>query len=495
MQELIGAEDVPAIARGAQIAAATERIDSLIHALPVPDRVLYYYGVPEIGKTTILRAIAQYIEAHNIVNAWIDFDRSILRENNQTNLYDGQNGRINIIKHLLEDISKTANFDLGDVTAADLDPQQYDIAAVRLLNFAREVYSSTGQRPFVLFFDTIEDSDLDLFIWLQNQVLEVFVKEFRTLIIIASRTHPNKIGRDLIYPLERRAVKIALEPFDADQTEQQIRAIGAQQLQGIGDELKRVTNGLPGLNDAAVRRLVEETRRQPDQDLRRYLIVELIFEKRVAQVGADPQLQQQLLAIAPLRQFDAVLLRAIGSKLFLGSYDFSRVRTLIDILQKFQRTRLVEPHPDRYGYSMPRHIRLMIDEYVRETNPIEHFDVHRIAAEHFKAQVANRHWVSIANRIYHLGGLQRDLHLASPEMRELLLARLDDELLSKSLDFQFIAEELQKTLQQLSDVDQAHAFDLTINIRRILNETEFREILGNETVERLIEICDHAIGR
>lgn len=486
---LIGSEEVPAIEREAQLDEAKDRIDALSHARPVPDCVLFYYGVPTIGKTTILRTIAEHVDNKKFLISWIDFDRS----KSQENRYGNTIGRINIIEHILQDIKKIYH-ELTDITVAGLDSSEADVAAERLLRAARSLFHEK-QNPFIFFFDTIEDSDLDTFLWLQEYVLKPFVNEFPTLIVIASRTHPNKIGRDLIYPLERRTVNIALTPFDARQTERQIEAIGAQELRGIGDELNRITNGLPGLNDAAVRKLVEEHRRNPDADLRRYLVVNLIFEKRVAQIGADPQLQRRLLAVAPLRQFDAVLLRDIASNLFASKDDFSNVRALRDLLQQFQKTRLVEPHPDGYGYAISGHIRPMLDDYLRETNPIEHFNIHRIAADYFESQVAKNDWASIANRIYHLGCLRRDISLASPDIREQLIEFLGPDLHSRSIDLHFMSEALQETIQRLSDVDPEHTFDLTTKIRRVLDEAEFKRFIGPEIVDAVLDICDDNLSR
>jgi hypothetical protein len=483
-------EDVPMIERENQIAFAIERIDDMNQGRIVPDCVLFYYGVATIGKTTILRQIAQYAEKKGTTSAWIDFDRSGLRKGDRANWYDGTIGRIHAIERLLHDLSKTADLALGDVAVSDLLPNQADLAAEHLLKFAQAVYRARQQKPFVLFFDTVEDSDLDTFIWLQEHILEDFVNEFRALIVIAGRRHPNKIERDLIYPLERRTVKIRLEPFDAEQTEQQIRAIGAKELYGIGDELKLFTNGLPGLNDAAVRRLVQEKQRRPDANLRRYLVAELLFEKRLTHVDDDPKLKQQLLAVAPLRQFDAGLLRAIASTLFDAAYSSSSIGALRNLIQKLQKTRLIEPHPDGYGYVMPQHIRPMLDNYLQQQNLVEHFNVHRIAADYFNQQVKGKDWVMIANRLYHLGGLQRDLEAAPPDMRVRLMERLDDDLRSRPIDFQRMSAELRNTLDRISESNQpGRVFDLTIKIQRVLEEVEFKEIMELETVDRLIRIC------
>jgi len=306
---------------------------------------------------------------------------------------------------------------------------------------------------------------------------------------MAGRTHPNKIGRDLIYPLERRAVKIALGPFDDKQTERQIAVIGAQELRGMGGELQRFTNGLPGLNDAAVRRLVQEKSRRPDANLRHYLVVNLVFEKRLARVGADSKLQRQLLAVAPLRQFDANLLRVLANerKQFDSEDRPSNIGDIRSLLQKFQKTRLVEPHPDGYGYVMPRQIRPMLDDYFQQTELDNHFEVHRIAADYFKKQVDNKDSVAIANRLYHLAGLQHDLDIATPEVRPQLLERLDSNLRAGPIDLHRMSGELRQALDNLYKGNQAdRAFDLGEKIKRVLEQLEFKEMMGPEIVEQLI---------
>jgi len=162
MTELIGELDVPPIEREAEIATAIGKIDELSRGA-VPDCVLFYYGVPTIGKTTILREIRKYARGKGLIMSSIDFDRSLLREERREDWYDGEEGRLHAIERLLQDFLETGGLALGDVRVDDLRPDQADLAAERLLKYARDVYNFK-QNPFVLFFDTIEDSDPDTFI-------------------------------------------------------------------------------------------------------------------------------------------------------------------------------------------------------------------------------------------------------------------------------------------------------------------------------------------
>jgi hypothetical protein len=447
---LVETGSVRTINRDEEVGEATQRLDQMLNDIMVPEAVLFFFGVPTVGKTTILQSIDRRAASLGVPRALIDFDRHP-RSHQQTSVdeYQGDAGRIRIIERMIAALSRTGQF--TPTYAEDRYLDRVDQAITRLMVFARELYRANRNKPFLLMFDTIEECDPQTLLWLQQEILVPFLNEFYTLVVIAGRTEPNTTRRDLIYPIERRTLKIQVKPFDEEKTEQQILAIGARDMRLSGSKLASYTSGLPGLNEAAVRWMHTAKRNMPGPELRAYLVEEIIFEQRLADVV--PYVKSRLLAVTPLRQFDSGLLGRVIVSIFPKDYESINIRVIRELLRRLQETRMVESHPDGYGYVIPRDIRMTLDDYWRNLQPNDHIQVHQIAARWFAEQVEQGDFVAIADRLYHLCGLARDLH-----ERPKLDANLDAELQSDPGSLARLTTELRDALKRLADTSP-RAFD------------------------------------
>lgn len=479
------------INRTSERAAFRERLDLMRRGDPVFECVLFVHGVSNVGKTTLLNEMRR--EAKGLASAQIDFDREQHVDGRLVDdLYDGERGRVQVAKELLAQLSASSGFlPRGSIDAGLTDGQ----AAERLLGFINDLYRYTLQRPFVLMFDTIEDSDLTTFVWTQERILAQLLDRYRVLIAIAGRTPPNTVQRDLIYPLERRTEKLALRPFEAQDTLDQLAALGANQISLDLPDLAHYTGGLPGLNEAAAQRWLAGQR--STEQLSSHLVNAVILKRYASQVTRE--VQAELFTLSVLRQFDSLLLRELMDALWESKYDsgIGPVRTL---LRKLQQTRLVEPHPDGYGYTVPHDLRLVLDRYWQDTDPVSHLCVHRIAARWFKKQVAEGDYVAIADRIYHLGGIWRDLEEHAD--LECPIVPDESELRLPKSPVETLLQELEAALQQLDDalkqpeetrkqlgMNGYRAFDLVNKIQTVLKQPEFVTVLKPETIDALVERC------
>jgi hypothetical protein len=480
---LVDARYVPVINREEEIREAVQRLDQMLADLPVSECVLHFDGVPMVGKTTLLTGIRREASRKHIASALVDFDRERILKGRATdriidNWYDGTVGRIHIIEQILSDLSRTGEFVTGsDISSLAAEPAE---AVEKLLVFTRNLYRFNQQRPFLLLFDTIEDIDPETFLWVQDEIVKRFL-EFHTLIIIASRVGPNTVNRDLIYPLERRTKKLHLKPFDSAQTDKQVEAIGAKQLPVQSTELNRYTGGLPGLNDAAVRWLVQR-KSVEGSELLPYLIDHVIFERLARPVVQE--VKAEILAVSPLRQFDSGLLERVIDTLWPstdGTTGLLRIRPLI---MKMQESRLVEPYSDGYGYAVPHDLRILLDAYWRQVKSREHFEVHQIAAQWFAEQVEQGDFVAIADRLYHLAGIGYDL-----DRRPALAQYLLPDLPQSPAKPESLIHELREALQVLSQKRNRRAFDLVNKISRVIEQPEFSLIVDERTLRELKHTC------
>jgi len=455
---------------------AIHRVEQMLSGLSVPDCVVFYHGVPSVGKTTLLHEIRRQCAGRGVPSALVDFDREQIADGCSVDgIYDGLSGRVKVAERLMKELARSADFLPDRPINSDLSP---DEATERLLDFARGLYQFGHQRPFALFFDTIEDADPEAFLWVQERILEPFLNQFRVLIVMASRTEPNTIRRDLTYPIERRTTKYRLEPFDGGWTDEQLNTLGAQDVALRGADLTRYTGGLPGLNRDAARWLVQK---RPVDQLLSHLVDEVIFKRLAHRVPGD--LKAEVLAVSALRQFDSGLLRRLTRSLWPAKYAATGMGPTRQLLQRLQQTRLVEPHPDGYGYVVPHDLRVVLDAYWRETQPEQHFRVHQTAARWFTEQIKQSDYVAIADRLYHLGGLWRDVE-EHPDLAD----HLESDLQPEPAVYDRLVYELRMALDALRD--HPRAYDLVNKIKNVLRGPEFTHILEPAIIEELITVCE-----
>lgn len=493
-RQLLEAGSMPVLYRREEIRLAIQRLDSLRAGSRVEDCVLFYYGVPTVGKSTLLREIKREAEKDSIATALVDFDRETTDDERQIDheRYDDEAGQVRLAQQLMHDLIRTSQYVTSETFVSDVSP---DEAAQHLLDFARDRFGT--RHPFVLFFDTVEDADPATFRWLQEKILVPLIdselsdgERPRVLVVMAGRTQPNLTIKELIFPIERRLRPHHLQPFSPQQTMEQLAVMRAD-LPGV--DIYEFTGGLPGLNDRAARWVVKE---ESEAGLARYLVDDIF--KRLARKQKEPpkklsDTREVILAVAPLRQFDADLLQKIieGDDLFGGKYAGIGFRGISQLLRDLQQTRLVEPHPDGYGYVVVGRLRFALDKYWRQDEPKKHFHVHQVAAEWFQAQVGQKDFPAIADRIYHLGGMWRDVnehpYLTDNLHGELRLPLQQTELLK------LLAQELETTLGRIHstyDNNPFRALKQVEKIKNVLSQEEFKILLASNVVSSLTEQCE-----
>lgn len=479
-----GTHSVSVINRQEELGEFTLRLDRLRADLSVFDCVLFVHGVPSVGKTTLLGEMRRQAERLGVLTAQIDFDQEASVDGRLVdNLYDGPSGQVQVARTLMQQFSENTGFqpERPILPQSELAP---DEAAGRFVDFARHIHISQGGRPFVLLFDTIEDGNPEMLLWVQNKILVPLLQQpGRLLVVLASQKRPNISRQDLIYPLERRMYRLHLRPFDRQSTETHLREL--KSWEGFqGDDPSFYTSGLPGLNVEAARYVALHN---STDDLLDHLVLKIIFRRLQRSKGATKDdVTIQILAVSVLRQFDSGLLRRLMNELWHDRYPSRGLGPVHALLLQLEQSNLVEGHPDGYGYTVPHDLRLVLDRYLQKNDLSQHFRVHLVAARWFKEQVENQDYVAIADRIYHLGGLWRDVD-RSPG----LAAQFDDDLEKAILSTDRAAhlmQELDAALDALKKRDY-RVYDLANKIQNVLGLPEFKFVLDPQILKRLVAKC------
>jgi ATP/maltotriose-dependent transcriptional regulator MalT len=363
---------LPIVNRERHTHEALSRLEAMLADKWVRDCVLFFYGPPQIGKTTLLQEIQRQVSRRGIPSAAVDFA-------------DGELNPTEIVKQIREEWARSADFVSGDVIAEKMGSEA---AAGRLHNFAQRLYDSSLSRPLVLLLDSLESCPADTLDWLQKETLLPLVNKFHTLVILAGR---RQLGQPPSPPwtfeLEERTVRFPLEPFSLEETAVQIQKAGASDFSYSAEALMQFTNGIPGLNAIAIRYLAD-VNKPSEIELREHLVRKILGR-------TPPKLEEDLLIVSALWQFDRELLEQVLKAVKPG-------RLADDLLNDLSaQTCLIESSRDGYFRTISATVRPLLDAYYRDTNPEQYKKIQKIAAQWFTDRVNRGDYGNVLNQVYY----------------------------------------------------------------------------------------------
>lgn len=427
---------------------------------PVLEPVLLFHGVPQVGKTTLLREAERRAAARGIPTAFIDLERSRDR-------YQGEKGRIQLANDIMAGLVVSA--DSPAPTSIVPSKDSTEIAAAKLLDYI-EWLQRFLKKPIVLFFDTVDEGDPENFVWLQEKIFAPLLDQAQALIVIAGWLDYRSSQLNFLFPIKRRTEMHPLEPFDEKETREQMRALGID----IPNEpnLVEITGGLPGLNRQVLTELNRTSSEQATQ------AIEHIWERK----PISEEHRTVLLALSVFRQFDTRLLERTVSKLWQPIGKEVDRRQARELLKNLRLTTLVQQHPDGYGFVVPRGIRRVFDTYEQLTNRKQHYELHLLAVNFFRDEVEKRgDVVFIADELYHLGGLWHDAEEGQWEVPNDI--NPEDKSLSDLLQ-----ERLGSALEQMRENPRRDEF--LLKIKSVLAEPDFGWYLKETEVDKLKTLSD-----
>lgn len=181
-----------------------------------------------------------------------------------------------------------------------------------------------------------------------------------------------------------------------------------------------------------------------------------------------------------MRLFDSGLISKIFSTFWPDRFGDHSLRQIRQLLNSLQDTRLVEPHPDGYGYAVPYDIRLVISQYWRLAEPKKYYKTQMLSVDWFLDQIISEDYVAVTDLLYHLRylaiGFERDRNLVIGLMTNetILLEKLNASQLTDIFQSDFFISVIENTLNTMHNKSN-RAFDLADQIKRILEKQEFIE--------------------
>jgi hypothetical protein len=486
--------------REEELKAVAYRLEILHGGGGVFQCVVNLYGIPGIGKTTLLAELFHRAQTGRWKSRQLTPTLSALTDlaGSQAFLSAHQGGPEVLAQqmHQLEQQTRQPDAEffkaLRAFRALEVPGRYNEEAwyafrqkAKRVADtFSLYVYRQTKQQkqPVMLLFDNSEELPVETFDWLEYEVFSPLVQTDRILLVVAGRS-PVRWKR---FEVRRRVLLRKLHPPEEHEELVKQQAPSWSQL---APNIIKLTFGYPWGNQAVVKALEQLGRPQAIEpadfeqyrpDLLRRLTTEVIENRLLTDVA--PELRRAFRVIAPLRQFDVTTLRAVLPEFAPDQFEGRSSNYFLLMLNRLVDTALVEWSAERKAYVLDDTVRRILALDLENRDPDLSLRIHQRAADLFRQwleEVPESRNTYLVEWLYHRAQALRLQGKDQPE----------------------IAPKVQRDLRAVLDrfYRQAVIEDdrLLDSASRLVNELErdgeLTTVVGQRAVNRMVQAVKNAV--
>ncbi len=477
--------------RAEELNLIEKRVRAIQREEVVSTPILNFYGVIGLGKSWLVNEILSiYKKDKGSVSALVDFSS------------DPKPGCLqpgfDVLAALVESMAEQMASRGGELhrewealrQAISGDERRPEVVET-FVDFIRRL---TDHVSPVLIFDTTEQAGDDLFYWLEEQVIERVVRSDKVVAIFA--------GRDRLrwkkFEVRRRVEAVELQPFNWQQTQEQLQKIQQESLdrRRIYEQLKaypedvleailRFSAGHPLTSREVLEELIDIGQQQEkeiiDKDTLKEILrringtVDRIIDGVILKEVKATDLKTYLDNVCILRKFNASPLRFFLTRFEDESYETKADRFYLDLIAKMVETTLVRWSSAHRGYILDPTVRKMMANVLRENETGEYIKRHNTAIELYDDWIKN--FPESATSFI----IEKLFHLASVT----LVQGQEKELGGK------LQEELKKVLKEDSlDIDEVLSL-----YEELRGDEELRELIGGKIFTSLVNQVDIFSGK
>lgn len=491
--------------RERELSIIGDRVDILRGGGGVFQCVINFYGIPGIGKTALLRELFRRAQTGRWDGRPSEpFPVALSDLASNTSFADQWRGGAAVLAELTRQLEEQSQqkessfFKEFEAFQALPKPDPHDEEAYHLFRwqakrvadvFTIYVDRLIQRQPVMLLFDNTEKIPMEVFDWLEVEVLSPLVQSDRILLVVAGCS-PVRWKR---FEVRRR---VLLHKLDPPRPPEEFLERQSPRFSQLASDIARITFGYPWGNEVVLNELIKLQKTQTidrsnfDQFrplLLNRLVEEVIENKVMAEV--DPDLRCAFHTIAPLRQFDVSTLQAILPRFAPTMFAGKGGNYFLLMLNRMVDTMLVEWSAKRKGYVLDDTLRriLALDMEVRQ--PDQFMAINQRAIELYES------WLEEAPQIH--GGYIIDGYIV-----EWLYHRaraMQHEGMSLDAIGRRLQEDLQKCLDRFYQPTEADISRVIDGARRLSEELqrddELEELLGKEVKQPLLRVIDVHISR
>lgn len=447
--------------------------------------VILAWGVSGLGKSWLLRHIERLYASSSLM-----LKRKRIRKGTVTALVDfhnfasGPDWLSTMFSTLVTDLTSHTSQAKGEdntelitslnttINAFSRGNETRDAVAEVFITYVRKL---TDTFIPILLFDTVEsleESDLDTFLWLEKHLIGPIVREDKAIVILACRHELQRLRQ---FEVRRRIKKLPLESFGDIETESQMEAAQVREFKQVAFVVHQFTSGLPLANWYLHSRL-DGLRKPGEQfdkkfvDARKKDIAALLLEieEWLLRASPEPKTSKLLRLVSTLRRFHIRSLQLILSDLegdsSLLQHPDSDFQDMIVAMLATNLVRWSSPHG---GYILDPTVRNILNRRLLLQDPELYRDRQTSAVKLYT------NWINEIPKNCGRFVIEATFHISS---------RSEASDLSKDLLWHEIEELLNKSLKvEFFELDGANFF-----LEELKNDDELRVMLP-ELYPKLLE--------
>lgn len=375
-----------------------ESVKSLVFTMTSQARsekpVLYFYGTPLIGKSTLLRKIQDDARAWGVPTALIDFD------------YLPQTGAKELAIDLWEKTYQATGLGIADSRAPAAQDDEGEVAG-KIINYLKGLPDNI---KILWLLDTLEEADSEAWQWLREKVVEPAIQTGRVGLVIAARMEPadlEDLGFSFGWPFQRAMQVHELQPFNFERSRHHFEKLTDKFSNDKFQTFFRLyTGGVPGLNEK-ISRYSGTEEITPGKFLEKELKPRLIR----SQVDDSDILWRLAHILAAFRSFDASILSEIlpqpwaGTGIPASEDKMYALRRSWQWIKKLLVASMCESHSIGYGFCVSAPLRFVLYRALFDKSPADLFHIHILAVSRYAERNRQGNEQAFVDKLYHVVGL------------------------------------------------------------------------------------------
>ena len=494
--------------REEQLAKIADVLERISRQGPVSSNLFEWYGSPGIGKSVLVKMLADVANKKHAAWTIVDFKRS--KQKVETCLHDP----ITLTEAIVSDFRHQVNLDTHEFDAAvknyrkvalpgegvtsayaamDQETRLYRrpdwlselrnvvIAFIKLINTLPSQEKANGIRPVILFFDETEHAEIELVDWIEEWIINPLI-QIRHCVVVWTARRPWRWKRPEI---RRRLTSELLNVFEEDVVKKQIQ-LGSEKPDLVSELFKNVytlTGGHPFASHIVITELDmlakqgEEITPETFQGFESKLLGE-IFDRFINGYAFSELKSNDLKIackfIALVRLFDSTMLRKILQVCVSDLFTPWEQDDFGDLLLKLKKTQLLVWDK---GYAIDPGLRHIIQKYFMVLDRGKFIDANQAALQVYedwlKRPVDNRSLFVLEELYHHAVLVQVGVDADLPVLLEKRLKEYPDWIRDKQALYNAL-ERLEGEIHNDKELEK-----LTLSTADLVRQVEtFRETLA-----------------
>lgn len=449
--------------REEQIDKFTDVLDRIIRQAPVSSNLFEWYGSPGIGKSVLVRLLAN--RADQKKSAWSVINFREQKKKIKTYLQDP----IVLIEEMVSDLRKHANFNAREFdkalkgyrsaqlpnngvvfTYAAMDQETRLYQRPKWLNDLRNVViefiklintfpvKSDDIYPVALFFDETEYADIELVDWIEEWVINPVI-QIKNCVVVWTARRPWRWKRPEI---RRRLTSEQLRVFEEEMVREQIE-FGSAKPDLVKDLFKNVyslTGGHPFASSIVITQLDtlakhgETLTPETFADFEAQIVTE-VFDKYVVKYAfkdlGSAELKTACQFAALVRLFDTTMLKEVLRACAGDTFKGKKQEDFGELLLQLKKTQLLVWEK---GYALDPGLRHIIQKYFMTAEKKTFIKANKAALQVYQdwlGRPVDNRGLFVVEELYHIAmllhvGTKKDENVIAEELNSILNNRLQD---------------------------------------------------------------------